>query len=98
MTEREDIARKVLLHALQSHGQSEDKRVQAWQAAIDFMGLSVTLAVGERDGRKGYTFDGPDAEQALAFMDEVTKNFPLGQFEAEQSMIEGCLQKYARRA
>ena len=91
----EDIARTVLLRGLQSRGQIVDEQVQAWQRAFDFMNLSVTLSVGEDNGRKVFVFEGADTEKAQGFMTEVKRQFPLGQFEAEQAMIEDSLKKYA---
>jgi len=62
------IARRVLLQGLQSWGQSVDERVQAWQEAFTFMNLSVTMSVGEDNGRKVFVFNGADAEKAKGFM------------------------------
>ena len=91
----ENVARKVLLQGLQGWGQSVDDQVRAWQDAFNFMNLSVTLSIGEDGGRKVFVYDGSDADKAKAFMNEVRGKFPLGQFEAEQAMIEDCLKRHA---
>lgn len=96
MASKSNVACEVLLRGLQSCGQSVDEQVQVWQDAYDFMGLSVTLGVGEENGRGAFTFDGTDIEQAKAFMSEVRQQFPLGRFEEERAMIESCLDKYSR--
>lgn len=96
MANKSDVARRVLSSGLQSWGQSVDERIQAWQGAYDFMNLLVRLGVGEKDGHKISTFDGIDAEQAMAFTIEVMQRFPIGSFEEEQAMIEDCLEKYKK--
>ena len=90
-----NVACAVLSQGLQGWGQSVDDQIRAWQGAFDFMKLSVTLSVGENGIRKVFVYDGPDADKAKAFMDEVRGKFPLGQFEAEQAMIEECLKHHA---
>ena len=98
MGQATNVARTILLQGLQSWGQSVDDYVRAWQGAFNFMNLSVTLSVGEDDGRKVFVFDGPDTDKAKSFMAEVRGKFPLGKFETELVMIEECLKRYTKKS
>ena len=96
MVNKVQVAEKVILHGLQSWGQSLTDSLSAWQSAINFMNLDATIGVKITPGKYQYTFTGQDAEAARSFVTEIVEKFPMGKFEREQKMIEDCLDKYKK--
>jgi hypothetical protein len=60
------------------------------------MGLQATMGTTTANGHTHLSADGVDATEAIAFVNDVLANFPLGKFEQEQEMIERLLHKHSK--
>ena len=95
-SEKREVAKELVNSALQNWGQSLQERVDAWQAAFNFMGLNVKLFVEEGEYR-GIGEDA-DCDAAMNFYREVTQSFPMGKVDVEEAMVRQCLDKYSKTA
>jgi len=69
-------------------------RAAVWQEILDYLGIHATIKTV--DGSL-LLIEGEDEDIATAFIDEVTRNFPLGDYENGEDVIRRCIDKYNRR-
>ena len=95
-SEIEKMARKILLHYLQSWGQSVEERRQILNEAVKFVGIKAEfIQDGDRVGWE-HKKDG-EGKRASKFRLEIESCWPKGQFEWEHTAICNVLSKYKNR-
>lgn len=98
------IAGTIIHNALENWSDFLWGEIQAWQLAINFMGLSAEITTVF--GRSGYIIQGSDANKATEFIAEVRKNVVVynwrhhfdnpGEFDKEVAQVEAYLKKYSK--
>jgi len=94
-----EIARNLLVSGLQNFGQPLEEYADAWQKAMDFMGLDCRVSAAIINNGKSLliTVGGKDEKQANLFIGDVRGKFPMGKYELERQMVAKALVQYAKK-
>ena len=96
--ELKSVASNTVLFYFQSWGQGQQGRIDALNKAIAAAGISAEL-VQFRDAKEMqdvsvWSGSAKECERAVAFRDELSHCFPLGQFESEESAVMSLISRY----
>lgn len=108
-TEREqrkylnDLATRLLLYWIQSHGTPMEKKIATLNEAVEAVGIDAVFeqtndGAGRPAAAGWRTSSEEDGRRALQFRKDIQACWPTGEFETEQACILGVLFRYAENS